>query len=135
MLGMVPDNDIEGHFEILLGHLDSPQWQDLWRRFDIKVHSFESLGLPRTAPDREIWHVCQREQVLLLTANRNDDNPDSLEATIRDSSTPTSLPVLTLANADRIRESSGYAEQVVERLLVILMDLDNMRGTGRIWLP
>ena len=135
MLGMVPDNDILGHFRVLLGHLDSPTWQDMWRRLDIKIQSFESLGLDRTAPDREIWQTCQQQQVILITANRNEDDPDSLEATIRDSNTPESLPVFTLANVDRIRLSSAYAEEVAERIIDQLMNLENIRGAGRIWLP
>jgi hypothetical protein len=135
MPGMVPDNDILGHFRVLLGHHESPTWQDVWRRLEIAIHSFDSLGLLRTSSDREIWHKCQQEHVILITANRNDDGPDSLETTIRNSNTPESLPVFTLANADRIRLSSAYAEQVVERLLIVLMDLDNFGGVGRVWLP
>jgi Domain of unknown function (DUF5615) len=135
MLGMVPDNNILGHFRVLLGHLDSPAWQDLWRRLDIQIHSFESLGLLATATDREIWQKCQQAQVILITANRNEDGPDSLETTIRDSNAPESLPIFTLANVDRIRLSSAYAEQVAEQLIDRLMNLENIRGAGRIWLP
>jgi hypothetical protein len=79
--------------------------------------------------------VCQQRQVILITANRNEDGPDSLETTIRDSSTSVSLPVFTLANVDRIRLSSAYAEQVAEQLIDRMMNLESVRGAGRIWLP
>jgi hypothetical protein len=135
MPGMVPDNDIEGHFEILLGHLTSATWNGIWTELAITTHGFETLGLPRSASDRVIWHECQKQQLMLITANRNDDGPDSLAATIRDSNSLESLPVFTLADPDRILDSSTYTEEVVEALLEYLMDLDNARGAGRIWLP
>lgn len=135
MPGMVPDNDIEGHFEILLGHLTSPTWNSLWTELAITTHTFDTLGLPRNATDRTIWQTCQQLEVMLITANRNEDDRDSLGATIRDSNTLQSWPVFTLADPDRILHSSPYAEEVVEALLEYLMDLDSARGAGRIWLP
>jgi dihydroxyacetone kinase-like predicted kinase len=132
---MAPDHDVEGHFDVLLGHLNAEHWQDLWQRLDIKVQSFESLGLSAAAADRLVWQVCQSQQVMLVTANRNDDGPDSLAATIRECNTTQCLPVFTLANKDRILESSAYAAEVVERLLDYIMYIDDLRGTGRVWLP
>lgn len=135
MLGMVPDNDIEGHFEIVLGHLLSETWRELWSSLSIKIHSFETLGLKRDMPDRAIWQTCQERQIILVTGNRNDDGPDSLEATIRSSNTATSLPVFTLADLDRVLDSPAYADQVAEQLIDRLMNLETIRGAGRIWLP
>jgi hypothetical protein len=43
--------------------------------------------------------------------------------------------VLTLAGPDRVIHSRTYAERVVERLLECLIDMDNYRGTGRVYLP
>ena len=82
-----------------------------------------------------IWRTCQREQLVLITGNRNDDGPDSLEAVIRDENRPDSLPVFTLANANRILRDRGYAEQVAVRLLDDLMRIDEVRGVGRLYLP
>lgn len=135
MLGMVPDNDIQGHSRLLLRHLNSESWRDLWHPLDITIRSFASLGLLRTATDRLIWRICQQQQVILVTGNRNNDGPDSLTATIGDSNTPQSLPVLTLANMAKIRHSKPYAELVAEKMLDTLLNLDNARGAGRIWLP
>jgi hypothetical protein len=71
----------------------------------------------------------------LFTANRNQKGDDSLEATIRRENTPTSLPVLTLANAKRFEESREYAERVATRLLEYLLDIETYRGSGRLYLP
>jgi hypothetical protein len=49
--------------------------------------------------------------------------------------TPTSLPVLTLGSPPQVLSSRTYAERVVVRLLEILLDLDQYRGTGRLYLP
>jgi hypothetical protein len=70
-----------------------------------------------------------------VTANRNDDDPDSLAATIRTEGAPDSLPVLTIGNIDRLMSSREYAERVILKLLDYLLDLDAYRGTGRLYLP
>ena len=40
-----------------------------------------------------------------------------------------------VADADRIQGERKYAETVVERIFEILLDLENLRGTGRLDLP
>ena len=77
----------------------------------------------------------QDRQIVLLTANRNHDGPDSLEAVIRGDTNPASLPVFTIADADRVLTSREYAERVILKLLDYLLDLDAYRGTGRLFLP
>ncbi len=62
------------------------------------------MGLPFDSSDREVWHFIQANKMILLTNNRNMDGEDSLEQTLRDENTVTSLPVLTIANADRLSE-------------------------------
>src|SRR5215813_3349874 len=84
---------------------------------------------------RDVWEVCQRTHVVLLTANRNDAGPESLEATIQQHNTTESLPVFTLANDQRVLREHRYAEAVADRLLEFLFDIDNYRGTGRLYLP
>lgn len=70
-----------------------------------------------------------------MTNNRNDDGPESLEATIRQFSTLASLPVFTIGDADAILDSGEYTERVADRLFRYLLELDNIRGTGRLFLP
>jgi hypothetical protein len=55
--------------------------------------------------------------------------------TLRQRNTPNCLPVLTLADPDRIQRDRQYAEAVVERLFDILIDPGALRGTGRLYLP
>jgi hypothetical protein len=49
--------------------------------------------------------------------------------------TPASLPVLTIANAQQVLQSRDYAERVAVRLLDYLLNIDNLRSTGRLYLP
>jgi len=93
------------------------------------------LGLQPDASDPEVWEACQREQAVLLTANRSDDGPESLEATIQQHNKPESLSVFTLAIDQRVLRDRLYAETVAGRLLEFLFDIDRYRGTGRLYLP
>ncbi len=74
-------------------------------------------------------------QLIPITSNRNDDGPDSLEATIRNLNTSIRLPVLTLRDADRTLHSSQYAEEVIEDLIDKLLRIESLRATGRLYVP
>src|SRR5262249_14704691 len=113
----------------------SDTWHDLWNALGLSVETFPTLGLPDDAPDALIWRTCQREQIVLITGNRNKRGPDSLEATIRNENQPDSLPVVTIADPDRVVQDRLYAEKVAERLLEKLIAIDDFRGTGRIYVP
>ncbi len=58
-----------------------------------------------------------------------------MEATIRNENQPDSLPVFTIADTNRVLQDRLYAEAVAERLLDYLMRIDEVRGTGRIYVP
>jgi hypothetical protein len=135
MNGILADNNIKGHLRVLAVILDGESWGELWESLKVSFLNFRDLSLPYEISDADLWEVCQREQLLLLTANRNARGEDSLEQTIRRANTTDSLPVLTLANPGRVLHSRDHAEKVVERLLEILIDLDNFRGVGRLFLP
>ncbi len=135
MKAILSDVNIEGHVRILVNILESDSWQGVWSLLKLSVYTFSDLGLVPETLDSTLWQVCQKNEVVLLTANRNDDGADSLEATIRSMNTEYSLPVLTVADADRILHSREYAERVVERTIDYLIDIDNFRGTGRLYLP
>lgn len=92
------------------------------------------VGLPYTSSDREVWRFAQAQQMLLLTANRRMHGEDTLEHTIREENTPTSFPVLTIGNADRIVERA-YRERCALRLMEIGLELHNYLGAGRIFIP
>ncbi len=119
-----------------LGHIRrSDTWRELWLGLGIAIESFESLGLPLNASDAAIWRTCQREQLVQITENRHADEPDSLEMVIRNEHQPDSLPVVTIADPRRIARDRLYAQTVAERLLDYLMRIDEVRGTGRIYVP
>jgi hypothetical protein len=132
VLGILTDNNVVGQVETLVHFLNSPAWKEVWLSLNLQVFTFEDLGLTRDVLDSILWQACQDRQVVLITRNRNAGGPDSLEATIRARNTPA---IFTLTNADRIRKNQPYAELVVQRLLEYLLDIDNFKGTGRLYLP
>ncbi len=96
---------------------------------------FRDVGLTPDSSDREIWHTCQAQQLLLVTNNRNQDEADSLETTIRDSNLPDSLPAFTISDIRTFRTNREYAKRVVEKLYDYLIRIDELRGTGRLYVP
>jgi hypothetical protein len=133
--GILTDANCEGHLALLLRLFQEGWRHDVWEVLHLTPVSLADLGLQSDASDREVWEACQRAQVVLLTANRNDDGPESLEATIQQHNTPASLPVFTLANDQRVLRDRLYAEAVADRLLEVLFDIDSYRGAGRLYLP
>jgi hypothetical protein len=43
--------------------------------------------------------------------------------------------VFTLPGPDRVYHSAVFLDRVVEKLLEYLLDADNIRGVGRLYLP
>ncbi len=135
MPGVLADGNVEGHFKMLMRVLEMPAWRELWTALKIEIVTFEHLGLAKHVSDQVLWRTCQTHDVVLITGNRNADGPESLEAAIRFENTDESLPVLTIADPTSIYTDRAYTELVAERLLEVLMDLDGLRGTGRIYVP
>jgi hypothetical protein len=135
MLRIMSDNDVLGQVSRLVDMCQSAEWVDFWRELGCVVYTFNQLGLAAEASDFAVWEACQANDVLLITANRNAIDPDSLELAIRQRNRAGSLPVLTFADADRVLLDGEYANSVVERLFEILLDIDLLRGTGRLFLP
>jgi hypothetical protein len=133
--GILADNDVQRHVERLCQIFESSGWRDIWEALGYTVHTFESLGLARDAPDRVVWQECQRREVVLITGNRNDDGPDSLQSTIRTQNGPDKLPIITLANPIRVLRDKTYAYSVAEQALDYLMNIESYRGAGRLYLP
>lgn len=135
MRGIVADANVDGHVEWLVKRIVAGEWLEYWNHIGITLEVFANIGLVDRSPDQEVWRTCQREQLVLITANRNQDGPDSLEATIRTEGAEESLPVLTFADADRVLRSGEYADRVIARLIEYLIDIYDYRGTGRLYLP
>lgn len=135
MITLLVDANLDGHAELFDLRLRTKTWRELCDYLDIRFLHFEQAGLDRATTDDIVWRWCQERGYFLLTANRNQESEDSLEATIRREDTAQSLPVLTFADAQRIYQSSAYLDKVVERLLDYLLNQENYRGTGRLFLP
>lgn len=135
MPALMADNDSRGQFAVILALLQSDDWREFWENLKFAVTDFENLKLPASATDAAVWQACQEGQIILVTSNRNCQGPDSLEATILAHNLTDSLPVVTIANPKRLMKSKVYAVKAVERLLEYLLDLDNHRGAGRLYVP
>lgn len=133
--GVLADANIVGHVDLVMAAVRAAGWVDLWGELAISYARFEDVGLDADATDAEIWQRCQREHYVLVTSNRNEDDLDSLESIIRSRNTSECLPVLTIADPERLRHSRHYVQQVAESLLAALIDIDLLRGTGRLYLP
>lgn len=135
MLRIMSDNDVPGHVSRLMDICQSAPWVALWQDLQCVLCTFADFGLTGEASDATVWQTCQDNQVLLNTGNRNVESSESLEATIRQRNTIDALPVLTLADPDRIGREAQYAELVVASLFDVLVDVGVLRGTGRLYLP
>lgn len=132
---IMADNDVRGQFEKLLEIFASDRWKGVWVGLDVTVETFANLGLAADAPDTLVWQTCQAKGVVLFTGNRNQEGPGSLETAIRTQNQLDSLPVITLSRPKRFSQDRGYAEEVAEAVLDILMDLESRRGAGRLFVP
>ncbi len=135
MKGILADANIQGHFDRLLHLMATQPWLEFWGALGLAALHFSDIGLDPKVGDRVMWHLCQAHELVLSTGNRNAHGPDSLEETIRRDNTPTSLPVLTLADPDRVFHEGDYAERVIGKLVDVLERIDSLRGTGRLYLP
>jgi Tfp pilus assembly pilus retraction ATPase PilT len=132
---IMADNNVQGQLKAIIRFLRSETWQEFWEGAAITVVSFTGLGLDRDAPDLAVWQACQARGVVLFTGNRNQQGPDSLEETIRTLNQAESLPVITLGDPIRFVYDRDYAERAALRLLDYLLDLDQHRGAGRLYVP
>ena len=135
MIILLADINIQGHIEIMVKRMQAEPWIDFWNQLELSLITFAEIGLSPSDSDAVIWRRCQERQAFLLTNNRNDDGPESLEATIRAYNTPQSLPVFTIGDAERLKNEQSYSDRVIWGLLEYLLEIDNLLGTGRLFLP
>jgi len=128
---ILADKNVEGQAGLLLGAFNAAGWSEL---FPIRLVTFEETGLPPDSSDRIVWCFAQNNKMLLLTDNRNMKGKDSLEQTIKEESTPASLPVLTIGNTERMTERK-YREKCANRLAEIIYDIEKYRGVSRLFIP
>ena len=135
MISLLADANIQGQIGILVARMQGEYWRDFWDHLQLRYVTFAEVGLQPSDSDATVWHRCQQLDLLLLTDNRNDDGPESLQATIQSHSLPTSLPVFTISNAQQLSANPSYAGRVIHRLFAYLLEFENIRGTGRLYLP
>jgi len=85
MRGLLADVNVEGHS----GHLRQLlEKLDLWTilmELRLEFATFSDLRIPSALNDRSLWNHCQQDGWVLFTENRNDEDENSLEATLADS--------------------------------------------------
>jgi predicted nuclease of predicted toxin-antitoxin system len=126
------DHNLRGHSVVLAGSLAASGWLDL---ISIRFVLFEELELEVDSDDRVVWRCAQANEMILLTANRSMEGKDSLEQVMREENTATSLPVITIGNIDRLLAEPEYRDRCVNRLVDIIVDLEDYRGARRIFIP
>lgn len=132
MIGLLIDHNIELHGRLLCAQFSAVDWQAMQVSAALTL---EQAGFDVDASDGEIWTYCQRQGLLLVTANRNKRGADSLQAVIDRSATDSSLPVLTLANPDRVLNDPVYRELCAYRIADIALGLSLYLGATRLYLP
>ena len=132
---IMADHNVEGHLQVLITMWSSPEWSDIWANQPCEIESFERLGIPPDTPDTELWELCQQHEIVLVTGNRNAEGDNSLEEAINRRGTPQSLPVVTIADPDRLMRDRDYADRAAAQLIEYLLDLENLRGAGRLYVP
>jgi hypothetical protein len=129
------DENIDGYADYLSRFLDAAELKDVRSLLDVRIVTFDEVGLSKGSTDEQLWEYCQAQHYYLITDNRNDEKPDSLENVIRTRRLPTSLPVFTISDINRFRTEREYMKALAAKLLEYLFDTDNILGTGRLYLP
>ncbi|MDX2239686.1 MAG: ACP S-malonyltransferase [Leptolyngbyaceae cyanobacterium bins.302] len=126
------DHNLEGHALLLSGNIASLGWLAI---LPIHFVTLEEAELAVSSNDRVVWRFAQANQMVLLTANRSMKGKNSLEQVMREENTSTSLPVVTIGDADRVLTDPDYRNCCVDRLIEIVFDIDDYRGTMRLFIP
>ncbi len=128
---VLADYNLNRQAILISGSLVAGGWLDL---APVRLVTFEVVHLPADSNDRVVWRFAQANGMLLLTANRNAKDEDSLEQVMREENMPDSLPIITIGDSERVNEYN-YRENCVERLVEILIDIQDYLGSGRLFIP
>jgi len=131
MTTVLVDHNMEGQAVLLWGTLATEGWLEL---VPLWLVTFAEIGLSPESSDRTVWRFAQAQRMLLLTDNRSMKGADSLEQTIREESTSSALPILTIGNVGRLDERE-YRERCARRLVEVVLDLEYYLGAGRVFIP
>lgn len=131
-MNILVDHNLGGHAILLAGSILSGGWLD-WVL--IRFITFDEIGLPINSDDRVVWQLAQSNNMILLTANRSMKGENSLEQVMREEMTSTSLPVITISDADRLFNDSQYRQRCAVRLAEIVLDINDYMGVSRLFIP
>lgn len=131
MITILADHNIEGQAALLWGTLAANGWLEL---LPIRLVTFAQVGLAVKSSDRVVWRYVQAHRMVLLTDNRNMSGNDSLQRTLQEENTLSSLPVLTIGSRDRMHQRD-YRERCAERLVEIVIEIDTYLGSSRLFIP
>ncbi|MBR8832159.1 MAG: hypothetical protein N5P05_002394 [Chroococcopsis gigantea SAG 12.99] len=126
------DHNLEGHALLLSGAITNLGWLEL---LPILFITFQEIELAMASDDRTVWRFAQVNQMILLTANRSMKGENSLEQVMREENTTSSLPIVTIADAERVLTDRDYRDRCVDRLIEIVFDIDDYRGAMRLFIP
>jgi hypothetical protein len=137
MNGLLADVNLQGHLPRLRQLLISLGLWSILVELNLEFVTFPELRLAQNLNDRAIWNRCQHDGWVLLTENRNQDDPDSLEATLSDSWCIGHLPILTLANKRMFERNPEYALRVAADVAELLFGIvqGEFCDRSRIYIP
>jgi hypothetical protein len=135
VIALLADANIIGHVNRLWRRMQKEPWAGFWSDLQVSCVCFSDVGLDTADSDAVVWRRCQERLLLLITSNRNNEGPDSLQNTIATHNDPQCLPVFTLADPDRILVDNEYSAEVIWILFEYLYGLNNVLGAGRLYLP
>ena len=130
-MNFLVDYNLDGYALVFLGILTKRGWLEF---LSINFVTFREAGLLMDISDRVVWDYAQANQMMILTANRNMKGDESLEQVMREENTAASFPVVTIGDLDRLDEFE-YRERCVDRLIEIVLDIENYMGVGRLFIP
>jgi hypothetical protein len=125
------DHHLGGYVRLFTGAITATGLETL---VPIRFVTFADVMLPFDSTDRTLWRFAQAHDMVILTGNRKEDDDDALGRTLSQEGMPTSLPVVTIGQVDRLRERD-YRQRCAFRLLEVLLELDTHLGAGRIYIP
>ena len=129
---VLSDENCVGHCRAIFQAVQGTETRDL---VNIRLQTFDDVGLAEGADDEVVWRFCQENRFLLLTGNRTKkDGKASLEAVIQDFVELTSLPVLTIGNMNRVLKDPAYCKRCAEELILAVFDLEKYLGITRLYL-
>jgi hypothetical protein len=123
MQGLLADVNVQGHLSHLRHCLESMDLWDMLAGEGIRFETFADHNLPRDLDDRPLWNFCQSNGWVLFTNDKNNDDSDSLQATLDDSWKVGHLPVLTLSNQGKFVRDGLYTRQVASDTAELLLDI------------